>query len=85
MILAIDFVVSTRARYSAKHLLDIMGEREGSFSYSELKTHPALKPYSLDLTAIVSYLFGKGIIKIERVETKGVGVYQRKYVVNTVE
>lgn len=85
MILAIDFVISTRARYSAKHLLDIMGEREGSWSYSELKTHPLLTPYGLDLTAIVSYLAEKNIIKTERVETKGVGVYQRKYSVKGME
>lgn len=85
MILAIDFVISTRAGYSAKHLLDIMREREGSWSYSELKTHPSLVPYGLDLTAIVSYLSEKNIIKTERVETKGVGVYQRKYIVNDTE
>ncbi|WP_404451479.1 nucleotidyltransferase-like protein [Virgibacillus necropolis] len=85
MILAIDFVISNRARYSAKHLLDIMSEREGSWSYSELKTHPSLVPYGLDLTAIVSYLSEKNIIKTERVETKGVGVYQRKYMVNSAE
>ncbi|MFZ3580419.1 nucleotidyltransferase-like protein [Virgibacillus sp. DJP39] len=85
MILAIDFVISTRARYSAKHLLDTMGEREGSWSYSELKTHPYLLSYGLDLTAIVSYLAEKNIIKTERVETKGVGVYQRKYLVTDKE
>lgn len=85
MILAIDFVISTRAKYSAKHLLDIMRERDGSWSYSDLKTHPSLASYELDLTAIVSYLFGKGIIEINRVETKGVGVYQRKYIVNDMD
>ncbi|ASK61036.1 hypothetical protein CFK37_01905 [Virgibacillus phasianinus] len=85
MILAIDFVISTRARYSAKHLLDLMRERDGSWSYSELKTHPLLKSYDLDLTAIVSYLAEKNIIKTERVETKGVGVYQRKYLVSNTD
>ncbi|ASN06857.1 nucleotidyltransferase-like protein [Virgibacillus necropolis] len=85
MILAIDFVISTRARYSAKHLLDIMNERGGSWSYSELKAHPLLLPYGLDLTAIVAYLSEKDIIKTERVETKGIGVYQRKYLANNVE
>lgn len=83
MILAIDFVISNRARYSVKHLLDIM--EEDSWSYSELKTHPSLSPYGLDLTAIISYLSEKNIIKTERVETKGVGVFQRKYRVNKID
>lgn len=85
MILAIDFVISTRARYSAKHLLELMADKEGSWSYSELKTHPSLVPYGLDLTAIVSYLAEKNVIKTEREETKGVGVYQRKYLVNDIK
>ncbi|WP_099157571.1 nucleotidyltransferase-like protein [Virgibacillus ndiopensis] len=79
MILATDFVISNRAKVSAKHLLDVLKERDGSWSYSELKDHPTVKPYALDLTAMLAYLVEKSIVQTERVETKGVGVYQRKY------
>ncbi|WP_164669987.1 nucleotidyltransferase-like protein [Virgibacillus doumboii] len=82
MILAADFAISTRAKVSAKHLLDIMASKDGAWSYGYLKQNSNVTPYQLDLTAMLSYLTEKGILTAERVETKGVGIYQRKYRVN---
>ncbi|WP_188456799.1 nucleotidyltransferase-like protein [Virgibacillus oceani] len=79
MILATDFVISNRARVSAKHLLDVLKEKDESWSYGELKDHPLVEPYALDLTAMLAYLVEKGIVQTERLRTKGTGVYQRKY------
>ncbi|MFD1040095.1 nucleotidyltransferase-like protein [Virgibacillus byunsanensis] len=84
MIIAADFAISTRAEVSAKHLIDIMKTKEGSWSYGELKDHQDLVPYVLDLTAVISYLVEKNIIHTERIETKGAGIYQRKYTTNSL-
>lgn len=82
MILAVDFVISTRAKVSAKHLLNIIETKDDAWSYEELKQHEKVTPYHLDLTAMLGYLGEKGILMTERVETKGAGVYQRKYRAN---
>ncbi|MBP1948092.1 nucleotidyltransferase-like protein [Virgibacillus litoralis] len=82
MIIASDFVISTRAEVSAKHLLSIMETKEDSWSYGELKQNGKVSPYQLDLTAMLSYLTEKGILIAERIQTKGARVYQRKYRIN---
>ncbi|MGP4108239.1 nucleotidyltransferase-like protein [Virgibacillus sp. L01] len=82
MIIASDFVISTRAEVSAKHLLNIMESKEDGWSYGELKQNGKVSPYQLDLTAMLGYLTEKGILIAERIQTKGAGVYQRKYRIN---
>lgn len=82
MIIASDFVISTRAEVSAKHLLSIMESKEDGWSYGELKQNSKVSPYQLDLTAMLGYLTEKGILIAERTQTKGAGVYQRKYRIN---
>ncbi len=82
MIIASDFVISTRAEVSARHLLSIMESKEGGWSYGELKQNGKVSPYQLDLTAMLGYLTEKGILIAERIQTKGAGVYQRKYRIN---
>ncbi|MFC4556846.1 nucleotidyltransferase-like protein [Virgibacillus kekensis] len=79
MIIAVDFAISTRANVSAKHLLDIMKAKAEAWSYGELKQNKKVEPYKLDLTAILGFLTEKGLLSAERIETKGKGVYQRKY------
>lgn len=78
MIIAMDFVISNRVAGSVNHLFNIMQTKD-VWSYSELKLSPHIKPYTLDLTAIISYLVGKGIIETVQLETREVGIYQRKY------
>ncbi|SDR08890.1 Nucleotidyltransferase-like [Virgibacillus subterraneus] len=82
MIIASDFVISTRAEVSAKHLLCIMETKEDGWSHGELKQNGKVSPYQLDLTAMLSYLTEKGILIAERIQTKGAGVYQREYRIN---
>lgn len=81
MLLAMDFIISNRAKTSVKHLLEIMGTKEEPWSYVQLKTLPETSPYSLDLTAIISFMVEKGLLVTVKEETKGIGVYHRKYVV----
>ncbi|MFD1360698.1 nucleotidyltransferase-like protein [Lentibacillus salinarum] len=79
MLLAADFVISKRARVSAKHLLDIMRTKDGPWSYEGIREHPGVKPYELDLTAMLNYLTEKDIIMTDKVETNAHGVYHRHY------
>ncbi|MFD1850492.1 nucleotidyltransferase-like protein [Oceanobacillus bengalensis] len=79
MILAMDFVIKNRAEVSVEHLLDIMRMKEYPWSYAELKSSPMIETYTLDLSAIISYLEEKEMIEVVLQETKGKGVYQRKY------
>lgn len=82
MVIAMDYVISSRARLSVKHLLDIMGTKEEPWSYAELKAMPVSAPYTLDLTAIISYLVEKEILLTVREESKGIGVYHQKYIIS---
>ncbi|MFC3039251.1 nucleotidyltransferase-like protein [Virgibacillus xinjiangensis] len=82
MVIAIEFIINKRARVATKHLLDVMQSKKEPWSFAELKVHPLIAPYMLDVAAILSYLVEKNIIRTVREVTKGVGVYHRKYVVN---
>lgn len=79
MMLAADFAISRRAKSSAKHLLDIMSERNGAWSYEELKHQTSVKPYEFDLSSMLNYLTEKGIVETEKFETEATNVYKRKY------
>ncbi|WP_085993152.1 nucleotidyltransferase-like protein [Oceanobacillus senegalensis] len=79
MILAMDYVINNRAAVSAEHFLEIMRTRDEPWSYAELKNVSEIEPYTLDLSAIISYLEEKEFILSVLEETKGTGVFQRKY------
>lgn len=81
MLIAMDFVISSRAADSVRHLLNIMRTRESAWSYAELKSMPMVEPYSLDLNAIFSYLMDKKIIRSVNEEWKEAGFHERKYTV----
>ncbi|QDP39431.1 nucleotidyltransferase-like protein [Radiobacillus deserti] len=81
MLLAVEVATSSRARTCAKHLLDVMATKEEAWSFGELKVHPDLEPYALDLSSKVAYLTEKGILAVELEETKGRDIFQRKYYV----
>ncbi|WP_087975115.1 nucleotidyltransferase-like protein [Oceanobacillus rekensis] len=82
MIIAMDFVMNKRAKSSAKHLLELMKTNDRPWSYADIKNKPMVQPYRFNLSAILSYLVEKSIISVILEETKGVGVFQRKYIVN---
>ncbi|WP_339229094.1 nucleotidyltransferase-like protein [Oceanobacillus sp. FSL K6-2867] len=84
MIIGMDFVIHNRAIISAKHLLDIMKTKDSAWSYADIKSHEKVQSYRLDLSAILSYLVEKNIISVVLEQTKGHGVYQRKYMISDV-
>ncbi|UFU00162.1 nucleotidyltransferase-like protein [Radiobacillus kanasensis] len=81
MLLAVEVATNSRSKTCAKHLLDVMATKEEAWSFGELKVHPDIEPYALDLSTKVAYLTDKGILGVELEETKGRGIFQRKYFV----
>ncbi|WP_010651431.1 nucleotidyltransferase-like protein [Oceanobacillus massiliensis] len=80
MIIAMDFIINNRAVEAAAHLLDLLKEGETAWSYADIKRMPSVQPYTFDLSSILSYLVEKNIIDTVQEETKGIGVFQRKYI-----
>ncbi|MCP3028831.1 nucleotidyltransferase-like protein [Halobacillus sp. A5] len=79
MTLAVEHAISIRARTSAKHLLNLMNDRQETWSFGELKVHPEIKEYALDLSSMIEYLVEKGLVEIVRHDTKGINIYHRMY------
>ncbi|WP_181350731.1 nucleotidyltransferase-like protein [Thalassobacillus sp. CUG 92003] len=79
MLLAVEHAISKRSVSSARHLLELMDEKEEPWTFGELKVHPEITPYALDLTAMIEYLTEKEIIDVVLNETKGTHIYHRKY------
>ncbi|MFG6149641.1 nucleotidyltransferase-like protein [Halobacillus sp. B23F22_1] len=85
MTLAVEHAVSIRAKTSAKHLLDLMNQREEPWSFGELKVHPEIKEYALDLSSMIEYLVEKELVEIVLQDTKGINIYHRMYKVSRKE
>ena len=83
LFLASDFLVHSRAKKGANHLIEILSEREDPWSIGEIMDHPELSVYSVDLEIMLAFLVEKQIVRVSKVETKGVGLYHRKYCVGT--
>ncbi|MDL4841885.1 nucleotidyltransferase-like protein [Aquibacillus rhizosphaerae] len=79
MLLAVEFALNSKAQICAKHLLDIMHTETEPWSFGELKVHPGVRSYALDLSTVIEYLISKDIIDVILEETKGNSIYHRKY------
>lgn len=79
MLFAIDLSLWKHAESCSAHLLDVMRTTDESWSFGELKVHPSIRLYELDLSTMVDYLVAKEILEVEHVETKGKSVFHRKY------
>ncbi|SDJ81996.1 nucleotidyltransferase-like protein [Salimicrobium halophilum] len=79
MVLALDHSISRRAENSMKHFFSVMKEKDESWTFGELKIHPEVKDYALDLSAMMEYAVKKGYVKVELHTTKGKHIHHRKY------
>ncbi|MBM7693585.1 hypothetical protein JOC77_003029 [Peribacillus deserti] len=79
LFLASEFLIHSRTPLGSQHIVDILKGKDGSWSISELTQHPDLKYYSVDLEVLLEYLVEKNIINVEKVETKGHGIFHRYY------
>ena len=79
MIIAVEHSISKRAESSTQHLLSLMKEQEEPWSFGELKVHPEIQEYILDLSSMIEYLVEKNIIEVVLQETKGDHIFHRTY------
>ncbi|WP_027964199.1 nucleotidyltransferase-like protein [Halalkalibacillus halophilus] len=79
MMLASDFAIHSRAEQGAAHLLEIMHERNEPWTFGELKLHPEVEKYKLDLSILIEYLVERGIVGVNLAETKGKKIFHRQY------
>ncbi|MCP8617991.1 nucleotidyltransferase-like protein [Salirhabdus salicampi] len=79
MLLATEFTINTRAPRCSGHLLEVMQTEKEPWTIGDLKLHPEVAPYALDLAALLEYLTEKNIVEVVPVETKGKNVYHRQY------
>lgn len=82
LFLASDFLINSKASVGGNHLLTVMACSNELWSFGELAKHPELELYSVDLEVLLEYLVEKQLIVVNKVETKGVGIFHRKYVVS---
>ncbi|MGM8216282.1 nucleotidyltransferase-like protein [Bacillaceae bacterium W0354] len=83
MLIASEFTIQDRAYRGAEHLLTIMKEKEEPWTFGELKVHPEVQHYTLDLSILLEYLVERGIVEASLKETKGKDIYHRQYLVKT--
>lgn len=79
MLLASEYAINSRAEKSTRHLLKIMQTKHTPWSFGDLKVHPEIDKYALDLGALLEYLVERNIVKVVKEETKGKYIYHRKY------
>ncbi len=81
MLIAAEFEINSRAKGCSEYLLAVM-RKKANWSIGELKVHPDVKPYVLDLSALLEYLVERHIVSVVNIETKGQGIYHRTYKVD---
>lgn len=78
LFLASEFLIHSRTRFSASHLLEIMEEKD-VWTINELLSNQNLTHYSVDLGILIEFLIEKSFIEEVNVETKGQDLYHRHY------
>lgn len=79
LLIAIHFAITSKMKYGASHLLEVMKETDEPWSIEALSCHPLLKEYGDDLVVLVEYLVQKGVIDLVKVETERMDVFYRYY------
>ena len=81
LFLASEFLIHTRTQIGAQHMIEVLKSKPDVWSYNEMIHHPELSKYSVDLSVMLEYLVEKKMIQVAKIETKGSGVYHRRYTV----
>lgn len=79
LLLASEFSINLRTRTGASHLLEVLNSKEDLWAFGDLMNDPRVQDYLVDLGALLEHLIDKGLVDDVKVETKGKGVYHRKY------
>ncbi|OCA83347.1 hypothetical protein A8F94_19820 [Bacillus sp. FJAT-27225] len=78
LFLASEFLIHSRTKLAAEHLLTVLKKKE-KWSVGEAMNDEELVHYSVDLSVLLEYLVEKQIIEAVEVDTKGPGLYHRYY------
>lgn len=78
LFLASEFLIHSRTRIGAAHILEVLAGRD-YWSFSEMMAETELIPYSVDLGMLLEYLIDKQLVEVVNIETKGQGVFHRCY------
>ena len=81
LFLASDFFIHSKLKQGASHLLDVLTKRETSWSMAELLNEEELAVYGVDLAIFLEFLVEKHVLSVEKITTKGQGVFHRHYIV----
>lgn len=81
LFLASDFFIHSKLKQGASHLLDVLERKETSWSMAELLNEKDLAVYGVDLAILLEFLVEKHVLAIEKIATKGQGVFHRHYTV----
>lgn len=81
LLLAIEFLVNSKTKDGAQHILEIMATKE-TWTIQQLHDHKELRYYSKDLEVFIEYLIEKGCIQVIPVVAKNQSVFHRHYKVN---
>ena len=81
LFLASEFLIHTRTQIGAQHMIEVLKSKSDVWSYNEMIHHPELSKYSVDLSVMLEYLVEKKMIQVAKIETKGSGVYHRRYAI----
>ncbi|PKR84534.1 nucleotidyltransferase-like protein [Heyndrickxia camelliae] len=81
LFIASEFLIHSRTRFGASHLLEIMKTKD-EWTIQDLISHPELEHYDVDLSMLLEFLLDKHFIDEVRIQTKGYDIYHRHYCVS---
>ncbi|MED0656905.1 nucleotidyltransferase-like protein [Anoxybacillus ayderensis] len=81
LFLASDFFIHSKLKQGASHLIHVLQKKKTSWSMAELLDEQELAVYGVDLAILLEFLVEKHILSVEKIATKGQGVFHRHYMV----
>ncbi len=81
LFLASDFFIHSKLKQGASHLMHVLEKKETSWSMAELLNEKELTVYGVDLEILLEFLVEKHMLSIQKIATKGQGIFHRHYVI----
>ncbi|SES43078.1 nucleotidyltransferase-like protein [Psychrobacillus sp. OK032] len=78
LFLASEFLIHSRTKDGAQHILEVLSSKE-FWTIQEIHEQEELKKYSVDLEVFIEFLVDKGFILIEKQSTKSNEIMHRYY------
>ena len=78
LFLASEFLIHSRTKDGAQHILEVLSSKE-FWTIQEIHEQEELKKYSVDLEVFIEFLVDKGFILIEKQSTKSNEIMHRCY------